>query len=146
MPNACKVHVYCCKDGMYGFGGMTNIAFETWQIAIVFISLLSARRLTQLAMKRGVSLEWARSASSDNEADEPAGRPMGAGDSGGESDDADERLSISSDDEPVAGVRGMALSPELPLSADTGSGGLGRAASQVRFQAQTIRHPASPRR
>lgn len=87
-------------------------------------------------MKRGVALEWARSASSDDDADAPGGRPQaGAGDSGGESDDADERLSISSDDEPAAGARRMALSPEPLLSADIGSGGVGRPASQARVAA-----------
>ncbi|KAK9845360.1 hypothetical protein WJX81_004380 [Elliptochloris bilobata] len=107
------------------------------------------RRLTQLAVKRGIALEWASSASSGD--NEPAPRASGAGDSSGESDDADERLSISSDDEPAAGTRGAPLSPERPGSANGVGSALGRAASQVALamlrggRGAALRRVASPR-
>jgi len=84
-----------------------------------------ACRLSQLAAKRGVALEWASSASSEDE--EAAAKLPAAGRSGAESDDDNERLSISSDDEPC-----VPMASGRPGFVGDSSGLLGRPASQAR--------------
>lgn len=95
-----------------------------------------ARRLSQLAAKRGVALEWASSASSGDQG-APAGD--GAGDSGADDSDA-ERLSISSDDDEAPAPRprsaGAAPAPGSGSPGRRGTGDSGGSAGRVTSQAR----------